>query len=166
MSGKYDDILFLPHPVSTERRHMSNLERAAQFAPFAALTGYERAVRETARLTETKAELDEGEKALIDARLRMLLDLPGQQPEITITYFVPDKRKSGGSYVEATGYVKRIDLVEKIIFLTDGTRIPIEDIFALEGKLFAQVEDLSEADQDVLLHTDDTKINSARGECQ
>ena len=141
MSGKYDDILFLPHPVSTERRHMSNLERAAQFAPFAALTGYERAVRETARLTETKAELDEGEKALIDARLRMLLDLPGQQPEITITYFVPDKRKSGGSYVEATGYVKRIDLVEKIIFLTDGTHIPIEDIFSLESKLFSQAEE-------------------------
>ena len=141
MSGKYDDILFLPHPVSTERRHMSNLERAAQFAPFAALTGYERAVRETDRLTETKAELDESEKAAIDTRLRMLLDLPGQQPEITITYFVPDKRKSGGSYVEATGYVKRIDLVEKIILLTDGTRIPIEDIFSLESASFSQTRD-------------------------
>ncbi|MGM9538353.1 MAG: hypothetical protein ACI3VN_08485 [Candidatus Onthomonas sp.] len=141
MSGKYDDILFLPHPVSTECRHMSNLERAAQFAPFAALTGYESAVLETARLTEAKAELDESEKAVIDTRLRMLLELPGQQPEIIITYFVPDKRKSGGSYVETTGYVKRIDLVEKIILLTDGTRIPIEDVFSLEGELLAQIED-------------------------
>ena len=140
-AGPYDDMLELAHHEPARHPRMPLASRAAQFAPFAALTGYECAVRETARLTETKAELDEGEKAVIDARLRMLLERPGQQPEITITYFVPDKRKSGGSYVEATGYVKRIDLVEKTILLTDGTRIPIEDIFSLESELFTQMED-------------------------
>lgn len=141
MDNKYEDMLYLPHPAASDRRHMSSLERAAQFAPFAALTGYAGAVQETARLTDAQVELDEEEKRAIDARFRLLRDHLEQQAEVTITYFVPDKRKSGGAYVSATGCVKRFDLVEKTITLTDGSQIRIEEITAIEGELFAQMEE-------------------------
>ena len=102
MTGKYDDIIHLPHHVSATRPRMPMLDRAAQFSPFVALTGYEAAVRETARLTDQRVELDESAKAELDRKLRLLLSLPGQ-PEASITYFRPDERKEGGAYETVTG---------------------------------------------------------------
>ncbi len=130
--GKYDDIIRLPHHVSATRPHMPISGRAAQFMPFRALTGYEDAVQETARLTEEKAELTEDEKALLDARLQKLAEEIANQPEVTLTYFQPDKRKSGGAYVTIAGRLKKIDDVEGALLLVGGERILIEDIVEIQ----------------------------------
>ena len=106
-SNKYDKIINLPHHVSSTRPHMSMIDRAAQFSPFAALTGYDAAVRETARLTEQKIELDEYEKAALDQRILLLQEHLKELPEVTITHFVPDERKDGGKYVSITEAVKK-----------------------------------------------------------
>ena len=129
--GKYDDIINLPHHVSSTRPHMPMGDRAAQFQPFRALTGYEDAVRETARLTDEKIELTEDEKALLDTRLQRLADKIAGQPQVSVTYFQPDKRKSGGAYVTVTGQLKKIDDLEGALILTDGKRIVIEDILEI-----------------------------------
>lgn len=124
MSGPYDDIIDLPHPTSERHSRMPMANRAAQFSPFAALSGYDDAVKETARLTDGKIELTEEEKANLDARLQLL------EPGIaaSFTYFQPDSRKQGGAYVTASGEVKRIDGIAREIILMDGRRIPIDDI--------------------------------------
>lgn len=127
----YDDILHLPHHVSAKRPQMSLHDRAAQFAPFAALTGHEDAVKETARLTEAKIELDENEIELLDQKLRYIA-AQKEPPTVEITYFLPDQRKNGGSYVETNGKVKRIHQNEQILCMEDGTRIPIEDILRIK----------------------------------
>ncbi|MCQ4862743.1 hypothetical protein [Pseudoflavonifractor phocaeensis] len=132
MTGKYDDIIHLPHHVSATRPRMPMLDRAAQFSPFAALTGYEAAMRETARLTDQRVELDESAKVELDRKLRLLLSLPGQ-PEVSITYFRPDERKEGGAYETATGRIKKYDESSHTIVLADRTRICIEDVFDLES---------------------------------
>ena len=106
---RYDDIIHLPHPTSAKYPRMSMMDRAAQFSPFAALTGYEAAIRETARVTEPKIELDEYEKEVLNERLQMLQETMTQHPTISLTYFLPDERKDGGSYVSLTGAVKHID---------------------------------------------------------
>ena len=126
--GRYDDIINLPHHVSAVRPHMPMQDRAAQFQPFRALTGYEDAVRETARLTEEKPQLTEDEKAILDARLQKLADEIAGQPRVTLTYFQPDKRKAGGAYVTASGQLKKIDDLAGVLILTGGERIVIEDI--------------------------------------
>lgn len=126
--GRYDDIIDLPHHVSTAHSHMSMIDRAAQFQPFRALTGYEDAVRETARLTDERLELTEDEKAVLDRRLQELADRIDRQPQVTLTYFQPDTRKAGGSYVTATGCLKKIDDYTGTLFLSNGERILIEDI--------------------------------------
>ena len=131
MSGPYDDILHGRRPVSAKHPPMSQADRAAQFSPFAALTGYEAAVRETARLTEGRIELSEEEKASIDAVLQYLQDCISEQPPVIVTYFVPDRKKDGGAYVTVTGPLKRIDLLERRLLFTDGTQIPIDDISRL-----------------------------------
>ena len=128
MKGAYDDIINLPHHVSATRPHMSMGDRAAQFAPFAALTGYEDAVRETARLTEERVELTEDAQAALDARLRLLADGSMAGKAVTLTWFQPDARKSGGAYVTATRILKRVDSYAGEVVLADGRRIPIEDI--------------------------------------
>ena len=128
----YEDILHLPHHVSKDRPHMSMLDRAAQFSPFAALTGFDDEIRETARLTETKTELSEEGKARIDRELRYLNLHVDEEPEADVTYFVRDRRKSGGCYVTETVSLKKIDPVRMALILTDGRRIPIEDLFSLE----------------------------------
>ena len=124
MSGPYDDIIDLPHPTSERHPRMPMANRAAQFSPFAAPSGYDDAVKETARLTDGKIELTEEEKANLDARLQLL------EPGIaaSFTYFQPDSRKQGGAYVTASGEVKRIDGIAREIILMDGRRIPIDDI--------------------------------------
>jgi len=130
--GKYDDIIALPHHVSATRPHMPMIDRAAQFMPFRALTGYEDAVRETARLTDEKIELTEDEKAILDMRLQKLADEIGSQPKVTLTYFRPDKRKAGGVYLTVTGQLKKIDDYEGALILMGGERILIEDILEIQ----------------------------------
>jgi hypothetical protein len=140
MSTPYDDILHLPHHVSEKHPPMSRLDRAAQFSPFAALTGYEAAVEETARLTDRRIELDEGEKEAIDQRLTLVQERLPVPTEVTITYFIPDKKKAGGAYVNISGTVKKIDDYERMVILRDGTSIPIDDILHINGELFDDIE--------------------------
>lgn len=139
-SNKYDKIINLPHHVSSTRPHMSMIDRAAQFSPFAALTGYDAAVKETARLTEQKIELDEYEKAALDQRILLLQEHLKELPEVTITHFVTDEHKDGGKYVSITEAVKKIDTYEKQIVLVDKSKIPIENILSIEGELFRILE--------------------------
>ena len=121
-------------------RVMSNYDRAAQFSPFAALTGYDDAVKETARLTNSKVELDEYELDKLNERLNRLQDILSEEPEVSITYFVADNKKSGGSYKTIFGIVKRIDEYERLVLMRDGMKIPIEDIFEIDGDVFKQLE--------------------------
>lgn len=136
MKHPYEDILHLPHPTSKNHPRMSIQERAAQFSPFAALTGHAAAIAETARLTDRKMELDEDTRAELDRRQAILLEQISERPEVTVTWFQPDERKEGGAYVATTGRLKKIDQVERILVLTDGTRIPLEDVTALESDCF------------------------------
>ena len=130
--GEYDDIIGLPHHVSSTRPHMPMLDRAAQFQPFRALTGYEDAVQETARYTDEKVELTEDEKALLDMELQRLSDDIANRPQVTLTCFRPDNRKSGGAYVTTTGRLKKIDDIEGALILVSGERIVIEDILDIQ----------------------------------
>lgn len=127
----YDDILNLPHHRSKKHPHMPLIDRAAQFSPFAALTGHDAAIKETARLTDRKIELDEYEIAALDEKLQIIRTRLKYCPEITVTYFQPDERKAGGEYVTVTGNVKKIDEASKSLVMNDGERILIEDIIEL-----------------------------------
>lgn len=127
--GKYDDMINLPRPEPTRSR-MGGLERAAQFAPFAALTGYDEAVGETARLVDEKIELSEDEREYLDEQTKKIREIP--EREIAVTYFIADKRKSGGAYLTAHGFVKKIDEIERLLVLTSGERIPLDDIFDID----------------------------------
>ena len=140
MNTPYDDILHLPHHISEKHPPMSRLDRAAQFSPFAALTGYEAAVEETARLTDRRIELDEGQKAAIDQRLTLVQERLPAPIKLTITYFVPDKKKAGGAYVSVSGTVKKIDDYERTVVLHNGTSIPIDDILCVDGEIFDDME--------------------------
>ena len=131
--GKYDDIINLPHHVSATRPHMAAIDRAAQFAPFAALTGYEGAVKETARLTDERIELDEYAQGALSDRLQIITHRMREHPKIAITYFQPDERKEGGSYVTVTGVVRRVDDVMKKITMQDGNEIEMEKILNVEN---------------------------------
>ena len=130
--GKYDDIINLPHHVSSTHPHMPILDRAAQFQPFRALTGYEDAVQETARLTDEKPELTEDEKTLLDVKLQRLAEGISSQPCATLTYFQPDKKKAGGAIVSVTGQLKKMDDFGGILILVGGERIPVEDILDIQ----------------------------------
>ena len=132
----YEDIVNLPPHISKKHPQPSMLDRAARFAPFAAITGYEEMVLEEARVTEERIDLDEGALALLNEKLNMIQEFLDEEPEVTITYFEPDKKKSGGAYITITGTVKRIDEHEHLVILTDGKKIRIEDIYALESDLF------------------------------
>lgn len=136
MSQSYDDIIDLPHHVSATRPRMSIANRAAQFSPFSALTGYDAAISETARLTAERIELDEGDIAILDSKLSILKDMIADHPDIAVTYFQADKKKAGGSYVIVSGAVKKIDDYEGAIVLMDGKKIMIEDIIGIECELF------------------------------
>lgn len=133
---KYADIINMPHHTSPNRPRMSDIDRAAQFSPFAALTGYDDAVTEAGRLTDQKHNLSEDMKTVLNEKMQMILDYLDDEPIITITYFVPDKKKSGGAYVSVTGIVKEISEYEHAIILTDKTKIPIEQIRDIDGELF------------------------------
>lgn len=135
--GKYDDILYLPHHVSPTRHRMTMAERAAQFSPFAALIGYEGAVRETSRMTNSKIDLSEDEKTVLDRKQQLILAMleQGEQPSLTITYFQPDKKKDGGEYVTITGNLKKVADTDGKIILMDGIEINFSQITNIEINL-------------------------------
>lgn len=143
--GSYDDIIDLPHPVSKRHPQMPLSDRAAQFAPFAALTGHDEAIRETARLTDSFVELDEEQREKLDQRLQMLLAEMGanplREPEIKATYFQPDEKKDGGAYVSVSGSVKKVDRYRRQIWFTDGTALTMENLISIEGELFKDMDD-------------------------
>ena len=129
---KYKDIINLSHPVSKKHSQMSIHDRAAQFAPFAALTGYEEAVKETARLTYEKIEIDEELKQILNDKLNYIKEKTDTKPKVIFTYFIPDPKKTGGNYKEIIGRVKKIDEYKQIIVLEDGKEIPINEIIKIE----------------------------------
>lgn len=129
MSGPYDDIIHLPHHVSPTRKRMSMIDRGAQFSPFAALTGYEAAIQETGRLTDSCIELDVDGMALLDEKIRAIKRRLGERPEITATYFVPDERKAGGAYREIRGRVVKLDSIAHCLTLEDGNVLYFDQIY-------------------------------------
>lgn len=130
---RYDDIIALPHHVSKTHPPMDRVDRAAQFAPFAALTGHEAAIEETARLTDERIELTEDSKVFLDEQLRSIQERIEEHPEITVRYFQADERKAGGAYLVVSGRVKRIDAVGGAIVFMDGSSISIEDIIEIRA---------------------------------
>ena len=138
--SKYNEIIYLPHHVSKTRPQMPMSDRAAQFAPFAALTGYDAAIKETGRLTDERIELDVEALSALDMKYQILMEALDEAPEVTITYFQPDERKAGGKYVSAVGAVKKIDDFERRITMRDGTRIPMDDVLSIDGEMFSSLE--------------------------
>ena len=137
MTGKYDDMLQLPHHISASRKPMAITARAAQFAPFAALSGYDAEVQEAGRLTDRPIEPDEYEKEAMNARLQLLARHFREKWVVSLVFFQPDERKAGGAYVTRTGTVKKLYETERLLTLTDGTVIPLDDLIALDGEEFA-----------------------------
>ena len=140
MSSAYDEFLNLPHHVSADLPHMSMQNRAAQFAPFAALIGYDALIRETARLTDQRIDLDESVKAELNEKLRLLLELLPQQPEVSIMYFQPDSWKDGGTYQSANGIVHKYLPSDNALIMMDGVQIPVNEIISLEGSCFSSID--------------------------
>ena len=137
--GKFDDIINHEYIKSPTRRHMTMVERAAQFGAFKAVVGHEDALHETARLTDEKMELDEYTKVELNERLQRIAT-SDEAEEVAITYFVPDDRKQGGAYHTITGVVAKIREYERDVIMEDGTQIPIDDIMAIEGNQFNETE--------------------------
>lgn len=136
MKHHYEDIINMPHHVSSTRPQMSMMDRAAQFSPFAALTGYDGAIKETARLTDEKAELGDEAISFLNMKLQMLVEAFENRPEVCITYFKPDERKAGGAYISVSDVIKKIDEFERILILADGTKIKMDDIADIKGEIF------------------------------
>lgn len=137
--GKYDDIIDLPHFVSKKYPQMSIRDRAAQFSPFAALTGYDAEIKEATRLTDKRIELDEDVLDKLNERLYILwkvLDDGSVDPEVRITYFEKDLRKDGGRYITLSGRVKKIHEYRNVVIFEDGTEIPVHDIIDIDGDIF------------------------------
>ena len=137
---KYNAIMNLQHHVSKTRPQMPMSDRAAQFAPFAALTGYDSAIKETGRLTDERIELDEGALTALNMRYQLLMDALDEEPEVEITYFKPDGRKAGGKYVLVIGTVKKVDDFERLIAMQDGIIIPMDDVLSIDGEMFSSLE--------------------------
>lgn len=138
-SGRYDDIIDFPHHISAKHPHMPISDRAAQFAPFAALVGHDQSIAETSRLTDSRIVLGEDAKILIGHRLQMLSECLDERPLVNIEYFVPDGRKSGGKYVVSTGIIKKIDVFESCIIFEDSTRIPMDEIHSVDSSIFGNI---------------------------
>ena len=139
MSGKYNDILHLPHPTSAKHPRMPISDRAAIFSPFAALTGHGNAIRETARLTDQRIELDEDTRAELDLKQQILADKIDERPEVSVVWFRPDEKKDGGKYVTTTGQLKKVDDIERTLRVADGTTIPLDDVLELRSDCFRGV---------------------------
>ncbi|MBR4497884.1 MAG: hypothetical protein IKI25_02830 [Bacteroidales bacterium] len=140
MSGKYDDIINLPHHVSETHPQMSMRNRAAQFSPFAALSGHSDAIHETARYTDDFQGVDESNVEALNQKIAMILDKINEHPQITVTYFKPDEKKEGGSYTLKTGNIKRVDDYEHVLQFTDNEEIPIQSIFNIDGEMFSIID--------------------------
>ena len=138
MSGKYDDIINMRHHVSTRHQRMSQSDRAAQFSPFSALTGYEAALRESARVPDDRIELDEQEQQRLDEKLILLRGCTKERPVVCITHFVPDERKQGGAYVTEQVCVRRVDAYARTVCITGGGSIAFGDIIGIEGDIFQE----------------------------
>ena len=132
MTDDYSDIINLPHHVSKSHPQMSREARAAQFAPFAALTGYDDVIHETARLTDEQVELEEHDNNRLNRKFAELTDAMEEHPKITVTYFKPDELKAGGAYVSITGTLKKVDTYEQLMIFDDGNEIPIAHIVDLQ----------------------------------
>ena len=137
---KYIDIINMPHHVSKNHPRMSRYERAAQFAPFAALTGYEDIIKEEGRLTDNRIEINEEAKHILDMKMNVLMNSINNIPLVSITYFVPDERKSGGEYVTVDEKVKKIDVLKQHIITEEGTVVPVEEIVDMQGEIFKNME--------------------------
>lgn len=135
----YDDIINLPHYVSATRRPMSMESRAAQFAPFAALTGHDAAIAETARITTARSEQSAEQLMELSRKLAYALSMP-ERRQLTITYFRPDSRKDGGAYVSVRGAVKRVEECFNLLTLTDGTEIPLDAVSDISGEIFNDID--------------------------
>ena len=133
MTHPYEDILYLPHHQSPSRKKMSMVDRAAQFSPFAALSGYEASIRETQRLTEEYSELSTDAIKILNEKMRHLLQTERESPTITVTYFVPDPRKQGGSYRKITERLKKVDQTHQMLLLENGMEIPFVHLYDLQG---------------------------------
>lgn len=142
MTGKYDDIIHLPHPTSPRHPRMSLHDRAAQFSPFAALSGHDDAILETARLTDSKIEPSEDQKLELDRKMQALMPLLSEKPELVITYYVPDFAKEGGAYVTFAGNLKKIDPIDHTLYFTDGTAISPDDVLSLDSPHLKNLFDL------------------------
>ena len=140
MNKNYDDIINLPNHISLKHPRMSIEARSAQFAPFAALTGYNDAVKETERLTDKRIEIDDNLKQLLNNKLNYILENIDKKTLITITYFIPDNKKDGGKYIEKPGIIKKIDIINQYIYLYDKTKIPIKEIINITGDIFEYLE--------------------------
>ena len=140
MSENYDDIIDLPHHVSATRPQISMMDRAAQFSPFAALTGYDAAIKETGRLTDQKVEMGAEALNILNMKFQILIDSLAVEPEVTLTYFEPDERKDGGTYIDVTGVVKKVDDLKRLILMQSGTKIPMDDVLEIEGDIFSSLE--------------------------
>ena len=136
----YDDIINLPHYESKTHPRMSMHQRAAQFSPFAAVTGHDAAVKETERLTDERIDLDERQKVELDEKLRIISEHLGQNPEVKITYFEPDQKKDGGAYITVSGFIKKIDVYEKKIVLQDGQKIEINQIYDISSDVLEKLD--------------------------
>ena len=132
----YEDIVNLPRHISKVHPQATMADRAARFSPFAAISGYEDMVKEAARVTEERIDITDATKAALNEKLNMILEFLDEQPEVTITYFEPDKKKDGGAYISITGTVKRIDEYERIVLMSDDKKIRIDEIYAIESDLF------------------------------
>lgn len=139
-TGGYDDIINLPHHTSSTRPRMAIIDRAAQFSPFAALTGHSAAVKETARVTEAQMELTEDSKTLLDEKLQMIMELLPSEPEATITWFEPDEKKAGGAHIEVTGHVIKIDTHQRAVTLANGAVIPMDRIVEIDAEIFRHLD--------------------------
>ena len=134
------ELLEMERPVSTRHAPMRRCDRAAQFAPFAALTGYDSAIRETGRLTDEKIELDEEALTALDMKFQLLMKAIDEEPEASVTYFKPDQRKDGGAYLTETGKIGKIDEYQRLVIMRSGVRIPMDDILQIDFDRSAEIE--------------------------
>ena len=137
--NNYDDIINLMHHVSSKRPRMSLENRAAQFAPFSALSGYEEAINETSRIVDKKIEISETSKIILDNKIKILIDNLKNKPEIIITYFEKDEKKDGGKYIKTIGNIEKIDIYKQLLVLEDKTIIPLIDIYDIDGNIFLDI---------------------------
>ena len=137
---QYDDIIDLPHHVSKKHKQLGKDSYAAQFSPFAALTGYDGIVSEAARLTDERIELGETDLEILSTKLQIISEHIKERPEITFTYFLKDEKKTGGSYLTKTGNVKQINDIERLLLFTDGSKLPIDDVVDMQGEILNMLE--------------------------